>query len=421
MLCPLCRKLYSKQTVQLKIDFYIEGLYRCMNQKPKYIYIAFDVFPSQKGAATHINHCLKALQTTFKTGLLICLGNDDMPTFQFDADRQLYVYRWKEKVVNFLERTEKFQKAVTKMLQLPLCEHVKLVHFRDIWGGYPVLHKNGNYKTIFEVNAFQHIELPNRYPNISASVLDKIHKLERYCISNCDEIITPSQVTQLFIKQYINETNKTIHVIPNGVTIYDLAPWTEKAVSPSPFLLYFGAMQKWQGIKTLFKAFKELLDLDVRLRICTSIPEKRTEIYKALAVNTGIADRIDWFYEQDKPTLASHIQAARFTLAPLSACDRNIIQGCNPLKIIESMAYGTPVIASNIPVVRELISDNDSGILVPPDRPELLGRKMRKLLEYPEDLTRIGKNSKDKIEKNYLWLYQEKKMKAVYKNLLRKD
>lgn len=393
-----------------------------MNQKPEYIYIAFDVFPSQKGAATHINHCLKALQNTFNTGLLICLGNDDMPAFQYDKDRKLYVYRWKEKVVNFLERTQKFQKAISQVLNLPLCENIKLVHFRDIWGGFPALRHTSTYKTVFEVNAFQHIELPNRYPNISASVLEKIQTLERYCITHCDEIMTPSKVTQLFIKQYVNDCDKIIHVIPNGVTLYEAKPLPKEISShSSPYILYFGAMQKWQGIKTLFKAFKELKDLDLRLRICTSIPEKRTEIYKDLAISIGIADCIDWFYEQDKSTLASHIKAAAFTVAPLSSCDRNIVQGCNPLKILESMAYGIPVIASNIAVVRELIDDNITGVLVAPDRPEHLGRKMRTILEQPETLKRIGLNGKNKIEKNYLWLYQEAKMKTMYKNLINND
>ncbi|WP_346882173.1 glycosyltransferase family 4 protein [uncultured Algibacter sp.] len=393
-----------------------------MNQKPEYTYIAFDVFPSQKGAATHINHCLKALQNTFKIGLLICLGNDEMPTFQYDKDRQLYVYRWKEKVVNFLERTQKFQNAVSQVLNLPLCKNIKLAHFRDIWGGFPVLEHTSNYKTVFEVNAFQHIELPNRYPNISTSVLEKIQTLERYCITHCNEIITPSKVTELFIKQYINNKNKVIHVIPNGVTIYKAKRLPKKISSHySPYVLYFGAMQKWQGIKIVFKAFKELADLDLRLRICTSIPEKRTEIYKALAISIGIANHIDWFYEQDKPTLAGHIKTAEFTVAPLTSCDRNIVQGCNPLKILESMAYGVPVVASNIAVVRELIDNDTTGFLVAPDRPELLGRKMRTLLEQAETLKRVGLNGKDKIEKNYLWLYQETKMKTIYQNLVNND
>lgn len=389
-----------------------------MNTKPEYVYIAFDVFPSQKGAATHINHCLNALQKTYSTGLLICLGNDNMPVFQYDTKRKLYVYRWKEKVVNFLERTNKFQKAISQVLNLPLCENVQLIHFRDIWGGFPVLQHTKNYKTIFEVNAFQHIELPNRYPKISTSVLHKIKEIEHFCIKNSDTIITPSQTTQRFIKQHVSDLKTQINVIPNGVTLYKPQAYTKRDTNNSPFILYFGALQKWQGIKTLFKAFKELSDLDLRLRICTSVPEKRTLHYKELALSIGIANKIDWFYEQNKPVLASHIKAAKLSVAPLSSCNRNIVQGCNPLKIIESMAYATPVVASNIPVVRELIVNNSTGFLVAPDRPELLGRKIRYLLEQPELCNTVSKNAEQEIKNNYLWEAQELKMKSIYKNLL---
>lgn len=388
-----------------------------MNPKPEYIYVAFDVFPSQKGAATHIDHCLKALQRTFKTGLLICLGNDPMPTFQYDEARHLYVYRWKEKVVNFLERTQKFQNAVSNLLRLPLCETVNLVHFRDIWGGLPVLQHIASYKTVFEVNAFSHIELPNRYPTISRSVLNTIQAMEQFCLDQCDAIMTPSEITQNHLSHQFKTNREKILVIPNGVTIYEALPLEKNDISSSPFILYFGALQKWQGIKTLFKAFKELTDLDVRLRICTSVPKKRTTIQKELATSIGIAHRIDWYYELDKSHLAAHIQQATLTVAPLSACDRNIVQGCNPLKILESMAYGIPVVASDIPVVRALI-DKDTGFLVAPDRPETLGRTIRALLESPDKISEVGQNAKQKIKNKYLWEDQEAKMISLYQNLL---
>jgi glycosyltransferase involved in cell wall biosynthesis len=383
--------------------------------KPEYIYIAFDLFPSQKGAATHINHCLKALQNTYKTGLLICLGNDDMPRFQYDKERRLYVYRWKEKIVNFLERTQAFQKSVTELLLSDLCTEVKLIHFRDIWGGLPVLntiHKQSQ-KTVFEVNAFASIELPNRYPNISQSVIAKIKAIEQFCIANCNTIITPSKVT----KQYILNTYKTkvsLNVIPNGVSIYKAKKLTQ---DQTPYILYFGALQKWQGIKTLFKAFKELEAVNVRLMICASVSEKRALSQKELAEAIGVAHSIDWFYELDKEALASKIVNALFTVAPLALCDRNLVQGCNPLKIIESLAYGVPVVASNIPVVKELIEDCETGFLVDPDRPEALGRKMRTLIEQPEQVQNVGEKGEKHILENYLWKHQEQKMKTLYLNL----
>ena len=82
------------------------------------------------------------------------------------------------------------------------------------------------------------------------------------------------------------------------------------------------------------------------------------------------------------------------------------------------MSYGIPVVASDIPVIRELIENNTTGFLVPPDRPEVLGRKIRTLLESPAQLKKVGMNGKKAIEKKYLWEYQEDKMKEVYKTLL---
>jgi glycosyltransferase involved in cell wall biosynthesis len=352
-----------------------------MPQKPEYVYIAFDVFPSQKGAATHINHCLKALQQTYTNGLLICLGNDDMPAFQFDKERNLYVYRWKEKVFNFLERTQKFQDNILEILQLPLCESIKLAHFRDIWGGISILKSNLQVKTVFEINAFPHIELPNRYPNISETVLEKIENMEQFCITNCNTIITPSQVTKGYIQNYFNIETDKINVIPNGVKIYNENPSSKTNPLPHSYILYFGALQKWQGIKTLLKALRELDDLDIRLLICASVQKKRTLIYHELAEDFGVNHKIDWLYELNKEELVVKIKNAKLTVAPLSECNRNITQGCSPLKILESMAYGTPVVASRIPVVAELITDNNTGYLVPPDRPETLGRKIRTLLD----------------------------------------
>ncbi|MFS4491829.1 glycosyltransferase family 4 protein [Maribacter sp. 2308TA10-17] len=384
-----------------------------MTPKPEYAYIAFDVFPSQKGAATHIDHCLKALQNTFATGILICLGTEEMPSFQYDSERKLYVYRFKEKIRNFLERTQQFQNTVTKLLQLPLAEYVKLVHFRDVWGGVASLNTNVKFHTVFEVNAFSHLELPNRYSNSSPAALAKIKKLEKRCLLDSTAIITPSPITKSFMVKTFDTNPKKITVIPNGVSIFK----TKKNTPKSRYILYFGAFQKWQGIKTLFKAFKELNDLDLRLMLCSSVPQKRIEVYQDLARDIGIFERIDWFFELNKKELAQKIKDAFLTVAPLTACNRNIVQGCNPLKVLESMSYGTPVVASKLPVIEHLIEDGETGFLVPPDRPQLLGRRIRTLMEREKLVGQVGSKAKKSIEEKYLWEDQELKMKNLYLNL----
>lgn len=386
-----------------------------MPLKPTYAYIAFDLFPSQKGAATHIEHCLVALQNTFNCGILICLGNDDMPSVQYDNERNLFVYRFQEKIVNFLNRTQKFQEYIHEVLSLSANNEINLCHFRDIWGGTSALSLKNNFKTVFEVNSFASIELPNRYPSITPNALTKIKALESFCIEKSDVIITPSEITKKYILNTFSTSEETIRVIPNGVSVLSEINSTKEL---GKYILYFGALQKWQGIKNLFKAMKEISDLDIKLVICSSVPEKRTQIYQELAKNYGVAHQLIWFYELDKKQLSEKITDAIFTVAPLTACDRNLVQGCNPLKILESMAYGVPVLATHLPVVNEIITENVNGFLVAPDRPEIFGRKMRSLLNNRKKLQEIGVNAKKLIKENYLWEYQESKMKLVYQNLI---
>ena len=70
------------------------------------------------------------------------------------------------------------------------------------------------------------------------------------------------------------------------------------------------------------------------------------------------------------------------------------MQGCAPLKILESMASGMPVVASDLPAVRELLADGEHGRLVAPDRPGELARAIRVLLDFPERRARLAANAR---------------------------
>jgi glycosyltransferase involved in cell wall biosynthesis len=64
--------------------------------------------------------------------------------------------------------------------------------------------------------------------------------------------------------------------------------------------------------------------------------------------------------------LAAAMGRMEFTCAPLLETLRNVVQGCCPVKIVESMAAGTPVLASNLGVIRALITHGTDGYLARP-------------------------------------------------------
>ncbi|MFB9839992.1 glycosyltransferase, partial [Actinoallomurus acaciae] len=104
-------------------------------------------------------------------------------------------------------------------------------------------------------------------------------------------------------------------------------------------------------------------------------------------------------------------------VAPLTGCARNVDQGCAPLKILESMAAGTPVVASGLPAVREIMADGAHGRLVAPDRPAELARAIRVLLEYPDAARAMGERGRRRVRDDFSWSTTRAEMTSIYRGL----
>ncbi len=68
-----------------------------------------------------------------------------------------------------------------------------------------------------------------------------------------------------------------------------------------------------------------------------------------------------------------------------------------PLSLIESMAMAKPIVATSLPGTRELIIDNDCGILVPPAQPQAMADAVLGLLNAPEQLQALGAAGRAKV------------------------
>jgi len=384
-----------------------------LTQNYQSLYAAFDVYPSAKGAATHIHHFANALLQEYSRGLLYVLGDEKLPESEV-WENSISVWRHKSQNPNFLERTEAYSQQL--LFWLASQKNLKICHFRDIWGGIPILlNPNRTYKTIFEVNALPSVELPYRY-NISNKILKQIERLENFCLQNCDQIVVPSEVIAQFLKKKQVATQK-IKIITNGAELPNNHT-NRPAEAPENYIIYFGSLQTWQGVDTLLRAFRLLRDTDLYLVICSSHKARYGKAYHKFAEKLGIAEKIIWKYQLPKQELYAWVKYAYCSLAPLKECGRNLEQGCSPIKILESMAWATPVIASDMPVCREIISSEHIGKLVRPDRPAELARAIRIWLAYPEKVKEIGKQSQKYIAENFNWSLKKQELLQTYRTLL---
>ncbi len=377
------------------------------------LYAAFDRFPSRKGAAIHIDRFARTLFAHAGGGALFALGAPDLPAHQRDGDSE--IVRFSSEIPNFLERTIAYGAALSAAVDA-LEPSLAIAHFRDPWSGAAIaLRPQRRYATVFEVNALPSVELPYLFPAVAPATLAKIRATELACCDAANVIVTPSRTTAGFLA-HLGVSEEKVHVIPNGADLHLPHPRPDGA--PERYLLYFGQPQSWQGVDTLLRAFARLADFPgLQLVICGSRYSKAWRRHERLATKLGLDGRIVWRFELHGAELAAWVQHAEVSVAPLTDSPRNVVQGCAPLKIVESMAAGVAVVASDVPPVRELITDRQNGWLVHPDRPGELARALRILLDNPALARRLGAAARDTIERDFTWERSTNALTALYESL----
>ena len=101
--------------------------------------------------------------------------------------------------------------------------------------------------------------------------------------------------------------------------------------------------------------------------------------------------------------LARLHQACDAVLVPLPPNDRNLVQGCCPLKLLEAMASGTPVVASDLPVVRAVAEHGTEVWLVRPGSPKAIAEGVRTLRADPALRLRLSQGGRARIERDFTW------------------
>lgn len=379
------------------------------------LYAAFDRYPAPKGAATHIRHAAATLFDVCGGGLLYTLGDRELPARQSEAGG-VEIRRCVAAAAepNLLRRTEVFAAGLDRLLDADAAT-LELCQFRDPWSGLPILtHPLRRCPTVYEVNGLPSVELPARFPLLGRDLVRRLRETERFCWERADLVVTPGRTLAANLVALGVDAGK-IAVVPNGA---DLRPLQARHPgAPRRYVTYVGALQPWQGVDTALRAFARILDLDAHLVIVTAARHREAGPLRRLARRLGVDSRTRWHHRVDQESVAAWLQHAELSLAPLADCGRNVAQGCAPLKVVESLAAGTPVVASDLPVVREVVVDGVHGRLVPPDRPSALARAVRVLLEDPPLLSRMSEACRERVAAGLTWGHTDEEHRRLLEGL----
>ncbi|OQY46049.1 MAG: hypothetical protein B6242_08810 [Anaerolineaceae bacterium 4572_78] len=209
--------------------------------------------------------------------------------------------------------------------------------------------------------------------------------------------------------------------IPNGVDTDVFRPdlasdWICRKYnipSGAKVILFVGGLDQahyFKGVDRLIKAFAKLKFNNTVLLIVGEGDLKPD--YIALADKLGVLSKVVFVGQIPNPGLPPYYNIADMVILPSSFLESF------GMVLIEGMACGKPVIASNIPGVRSVINHNQDGLLVEPWDVDDLKEKMETLLQKPEKRRVMGHKGRAKVEAKYAWSAIAMRLEYIYKGML---
>jgi glycosyltransferase involved in cell wall biosynthesis len=199
--------------------------------------------------------------------------------------------------------------------------------------------------------------------------------------------------------------NRPVAVIPSAAHWPDRVP---AAAERDLDVVYLGHIGEIKGVDVLVRAMAKLpgrrLRIHGRARREESVARLRRRIDEL-----GLGDRVtlgDWIPPAEVPPLLAR---ARVSALPYRAGWTETARFVSPLKAYELMAAGVPVVASDLPSLREILRDGETGLLVPPDDPDALAGALRRVLEEPDLAQRLADRAREEARR-HSWAERARRM-----------
>lgn len=205
-------------------------------------------------------------------------------------------------------------------------------------------------------------------------------------------------------------------VIPNGV---DLEPFIDPQIRPiAKFvddklnILFVGRLEKRKGFRHLLAAYARLKDRfpDSRLLVVGAFSREDKAPYLRYVRRERMRD-VNFIGPVSDEELARYYKTAHVFCAPSTGFESFGVV------LLEAMASGLPIVASDIPGYHTVLTPGQEGVLVPPRKAEPLAQAILQLLQNPQERARMGEAGMKKA-RQYTWDKIAKQVLDYYQELL---
>jgi alpha-maltose-1-phosphate synthase len=244
--------------------------------------------------------------------------------------------------------------------------------------------------------------------------------IERIAYERADGVVAVSQSMKRDVQDVYGVTADRVRVIHNGIDLTQYRPspdpsvLTQHGIDPAmPYVLFVGRITRQKGIIHLVNAIKHFSP-GLQVVLCAGAPdtvEIGEEMAQAVERARGDTARLVWIREMlPKPQVITLYTHAAVFVCPSVYEPFGIIN-------LEAMACETPVVASAVGGIPEVVEDGATGVLVPiamssasdavPARPEQFSRALadavNRLMADDIARARMGAAARQRVEQQFSW------------------
>jgi L-malate glycosyltransferase len=240
-----------------------------------------------------------------------------------------------------------------------------------------------------------------------------------YCIKKADRLLCNSSHIYETLIQYGATPNRTI-MIPWGVNLTIFHPGKSSQTKSE------------LGIQSRFvvfcpRAVHPIYNQDIIIEAIPAIIARVTDIVfifqkynedpqylhtlETRIKELQLEDYVKWLPFQTSEHLAEFFRISDLVISVASSDSR-------PISILEAMACGVPIVASNLPALREIIKEGENGVLVPVRGASSLAEAVITLLGNSQVLEAISNNNATYVRDNANIDVQMQKIEAVYQTMV---
>ena len=261
--------------------------------------------------------------------------------------------------------------------------------------------------------------------------------VEKTALEMADAVIAVSEETKKDILSLFNVSEERLSVIHNGIDLSEYRSTKNPEVLRSlgvdpdrPYVLFVGRITRQKGIIHLVRAIRHL-DPGFQVVLCAGAPdtpEIASEMQQAIALAREHHGEIVWIEKMvSRPEAIALYSSASVFVCPSIYEPFGIIN-------LEAMACGTPVVASAVGGIKEVVVDGETGFLIPLEQMKEspfeatdpaafasdLASKINLLMADPDLASRMGAAGRKRAEELFGWDAIARKTERLYDKLLQR-